>query len=154
MRLSRKADYGLRALLTLTTHHGEGPIPARLIAKENDVPRAFLESILLEMKARGWVGSVPGRTGGYFLSVPPNQITMGQIVRFFDGVLAPIGCISTKQFEDCSQAGRCRFRRILLEIRNHVDQLMDAETLLDLTNRDHVHRDEVFQIEIPYGDGI
>jgi hypothetical protein len=63
MKLSRKSDYALRALFTLVEHYGEGPKSIREIAERNDIPRRFLEQIMLDMKAQKWVESIAGRDG-------------------------------------------------------------------------------------------
>ncbi|MCY2962210.1 MAG: Rrf2 family transcriptional regulator, partial [Planctomycetota bacterium] len=129
MKLSRKSDYALRALFTLVANGNKGPVPVREIAEINDIPRRFLEQIMLDLKSQGWVESVAGRDGGFLLAKPATEITMGQVVRFFDGILAPISCVSTSHYEPCSQEVRCRFRRIMLDIRNYVSRLMDQATL-------------------------
>lgn len=103
MKLSRKSDYALRALFTLVECRGQGPVPIRELAELNDVPRRFLEQIMLELKSIGMVRSIPGRIGGFELGRPPEQITMGQVVRHFDGQLAPIACVSSTHYEACSQ---------------------------------------------------
>lgn len=154
MKLSRKSDYALRALLTLVAEYGKGPVPIRELALRNDVPKRFLEHIMLELKERGWVRSVPGRDGGYELGRPPEEITMGQVVRYFDDVLAPIGCVSTMHYEACSQEPVCRFRRVLLEIRNYTARLMDNATLALVYQGRPVSRAEVFSEEYSSGGGI
>lgn len=154
MRLSKKADYALRALFTLVEHHDRGPIPIRELARRNDVPRPFLEHIMLELKQRGWVRSTAGKLGGYALAKNPEKITMGEVVRHFDGVLAPIGCVSTSQYERCSQESVCRFRRVLLEIRNFTHRLMDQSTLAMVYAGKPVSRQEVFNADFVGGDGI
>ncbi|MFO0000065.1 MAG: RrF2 family transcriptional regulator, partial [bacterium] len=120
MKLSRKSDYALRALFSLVANQNERPVSVRELAEWNDIPRRFLEQIMLELKSQGWVQSVPGRDGGFLLAKPPSAITMGEVVRHFDGILAPIACVSTSHFEPCSQEGTCRFRRIMLDVRNYV----------------------------------
>lgn len=132
MKLSRKTDYALRALLTLVEHYGRDPIPIRELARRNDVPKPFLEHIMLEMKAQGWVESVPGKRGGYVLARSPEKITLGQVVRLFDGVLAPIGCVSVTDYKRCSQEPVCRVRHVFLEIRNYTAGLMDRATLASI----------------------
>ena len=129
MKLSMKSDYALRVLVTLVEHYGGGPIPIRELARRNDVPKRFLEHIMLDLKAQGWVRSVPGRDGGYVLAKAPESIAMGEVVRHFDGVIGPIACVSTSHYERCSQEPVCRFRRVLLEIRNFTARLMDQSTL-------------------------
>lgn len=154
MKLSRKSDYALRALFTLVEHSGNGPLSIREIAERNDIPRRFLEQIMLDLKARGWVLSIPGRDGGFELAKDPSEITMGQVVRHFDGVLAPIPCVSTSHYEPCSQEGACRFRRVMLDIRNYVARMMDSATLAKVFAGSIVRREEVFSPEMTYGDGI
>ncbi len=154
MKLSKKTDYALRALFTLVEHHQRKPIPIRELARRNDVPKRFLEHIMLDMKARGWVNSIPGKYGGYFLAKDPNKITMGEVVRYFNGILAPIGCVSVTHYERCSQEPVCRFRRILLDARNYVAHLMDRATLAAVCLGTPVQRQEIFSQEFMAGDGI
>ena len=154
MKLSRKSDYALRALMSLVGHYGKGPISVRELAERNDISRKFLENILLEMKSQGWVSSIPGRDGGFVLAQPPDKITMGQIIRYFDGILAPIGCVSTSHYESCSQEGTCRFRRVLLDIRNYIARVMDSATLSTVYAGPIVRREEVFSPGMIYGEGI
>jgi len=154
MKLSMKTDYALRVLFTLVEHHGGGPIPIRELARRNDVPKRFLEHIMLEMKAKGWVDSMAGKYGGYLLAKSPEKITMGEVVRHFDGVLAPIGCVSVAHYRRCSQESVCRFRRILLDARNYVARLMDRATLTTVFRGLPVQSNEVFAQEYVGGAGI
>ena len=154
MKLSRKSDYALRALFTLVEHYGKGPLPIRELAERNDIPKRFLEQIMLDMKSQKWVESVAGRDGGFILAKPPEQITMGQVVRHFDGILAPISCVSTSHYEPCTQEGVCRFRRVMLDIRNYVSRLMDSATLDSVFKEPLVRREEVFSPEFLYAEGI
>ncbi len=154
MRVSKKADYALRAIFTLVEHFGRGPIPIRELSRRNDVPKKFLEQILLAMKKRGWVESAPGLRGGYVLAKSPDKITMGEVVRHFDGILAPIACVSVKAYERCSQEPVCRFRRVFLNVRNYVAGLLDHATLADVARGRPVARPEVFAPEFTGGEGI
>jgi Rrf2 family protein len=154
MRLSRKTDYALRALFTLVERYGRGPVSIREIAERNDIPRRFLEHIMLDLKAQGWVKSIPGRIGGFELGQRPEEITMGQVVRHFDGIVAPIGCVSTSHYEACSQEAICRFRRVLLDIRNYTARRMDQATLAVVFEGPPVTRQEVFASEYIGGAGI
>lgn len=143
MWVSKKSDYALRALFTLADHYGGTAIPIRELARRNDVPKRFLEQIMLALKAKGWVDSTAGVRGGYFLAKSPAKITMGEVVRHFDGVLAPIGCVSVKGYERCSQEPVCRFRRVFLDVRNYVASLMDRSTLADVAKGAPVSQAEV-----------
>jgi len=146
-----RTDYALRALFTLVEHIGGQPIPIGELARRNDVPKRFLEHIMLDLKERGWVKSTPGKHGGYVLSKNPGKITMGEVVRYFDGYLAPIACVSTTDYKRCSQEPVCRFRRVMLNARNIVAHLMDTTTLADVMRGSPVSAPEVTGI---YGEGI
>jgi len=153
MRVSKKTDYALRALFTLVEHFGGAPIPIRELARRNDVPKRFLEQIMLQLKAQGWVDSVAGVRGGYVLAKSPGKITMGEVVRHFDGILAPIDCVSVSGYKRCSQEPVCRFRRVFLDARNYVTQLMDRATLAQISKAAPVSKQEIFSGFIG-GEGI
>jgi len=140
--------------VTLVDRRGSGPVSIRELAERNDIPRRFLEQIMLDLKGQHWVESIPGRDGGFVLAVAPEKLTMGQVVRYFDGILAPISCVSTSHYEPCTQESLCRFRRVLLEIRNYVSRLMDQATLARVVTGAVVKNEEVFSQEFAFADGI
>jgi Rrf2 family protein len=153
MRISKRTDYALRALFTLLDHYRGAPIPIRELARRNDVPKRFLEQIMLDLKAQGWVDSVAGIRGGYVLARSPEKITMGEIVRHFDGVLAPIECVSVMGYKRCSQEPVCRFRRVFLDTRNYIAGVMDRATLAEVAKGMPVSRQEV-SANFSGGEGI
>ena len=141
--MSKRTDYALRALFTLVEHFGGAPIPIRELARRNDVPKRFLEQIMLDLKAQGWVESTAGIRGGYALAKNPAQITMGEVVRHFDGILAPIDCVSVTAYKRCSQEPVCRFRRVFFDARNYVAGIMDRATLADVAEGSPVTNREI-----------
>jgi Rrf2 family protein len=143
MRVSKRTDYALRALFTLVDNFGGIPIPIRELARRNDVPKRFLEQIMLDLKTQGWVSSVAGIRGGYQLARKPEKITMGEVVRYFDGILAPIDCVSVTGYKRCSQEPVCKFRRVFLNARNYVASLMDQATLAEVAKHAPVSKREV-----------
>src|SRR5271170_5674689 len=143
MRVSKKTDYALRALFTLVDHYGGAPIPIRELARRNDAPKRFLEQIMLDLKAQGWVTSTAGVRGGYILAKSPAKITMGEVVRHFDGILAPIDCVSVTGYKRCSQESVCRFRRVFLDARNYVAGVMDRATLMEVAKGLPVSKREI-----------
>lgn len=153
MRVSKKTDYALRALFTLVDHYGGQPIPIRELARRNDVPKRFLEQIMLALKSKGWVDSTAGIRGGYFLAKNPGKITMGEVVRHFDGILAPIDCVSVTGYQRCSQEPVCKFRRVFFNARNFVANLMDQASLADVAKGQPLSQHEVTQGFIG-GEGI
>jgi Rrf2 family protein len=108
---------------------------------------------MLNLKAQGWVNSMTGLRGGYVLSKNPSKITMGEVVRHFDGILAPIGCVSVTAYKRCSQEPVCRFRRIFLDARNYVTDIMERATLAEVAKGSPVSKQEVSTVFIG-GDGI
>ncbi len=140
--------------MTLAESYGDRPISMAHLARKNDVPRKFLHQIMSEMRVQGWVESTAGRNGGFVLAFPPDRLTMGQVVRYFEGNIDPVRCLSVAGHEPCSQAKFCRFRRILLEIRNFAAQHLDNATLADVIGCDPVADTEIFSLELCAGDGI
>jgi Rrf2 family protein len=134
MKISKKTDYALRALFYLVEYKESGPISIGELARQNAVPKRFLEHIMLDLKSQGWVRSVAGKNGGYTLAKKPGSISMGEVVRYFDGLLAPINCVSAKQYEPCSQEKRCRFRQVFLQIRDNTARTMEMATLESVVN--------------------
>ncbi len=102
MKVSKKSDYALRALVTLAEENCS-LLSIRHIAGANDIPKRFLEHIMLDLKNAGFVTGVPGRDGGYSLAVSPKEIKIGRVIRHFDGMLAPIECVSMNSYQFCSQ---------------------------------------------------
>lgn len=153
MHISKKTDYALRAMFTLVEHYNGAPIPIRELARRNDIPKRFLEQIMLALKAQGWVKSLAGIRGGYVLAKNPAKITMGEVVRHFDGILAPIECVSLSGYKRCSQEPVCRFRRVFLDIRNYVTAVMDRSTLAEVAKGAPVSKQEVWAGFIE-GEGI
>jgi len=154
MKLSSRTDYALRALFTLVEADGKQLVSTRQLAERNDIPKKFLEQILMEMKLKGWITSVTGKRGGYRLGKPPGQITMGEVIRHFDGILAPIACVSSTGYKCCSQEQVCRFRRLFLDIRNYISRSMDEATLEAVFKAEPVTREEVFKETLIHGAGI
>jgi Rrf2 family protein len=155
MRISKKTDYALRVLLTLVERRTQGPISMAELAHTNDVPKRFLEHIMLDLKKEGWVASTLGRNGGYVLAMSPEEITMGQVVRCFDSSLPPVGSLSVSSDESGStQSSTYRFRRVLLEVRNMTAKYMDNATLARVCGADQVENDKKLSPELTDGEGI
>ena len=136
--LSKKAKYGLRALYALTRRYGEGPVLISTLAKQELIPQKFLEAILLEMRNRGIVASKKGKGGGYALSVPPNRITIGSVVRMIDGPLAPLPCASETAFrkcDECADVETCETRLVMKQVRDATAAILDRTTLEEVCRK-------------------
>jgi len=136
MRFSKKSEYALRALLQLTEAYGQRPVRRADIAERQHIPLGFLESILLQLKHAGVLGSRPGVDGGFRLIKNPEQISLGSIIRALDGPLAPIPCVSQTAYQTCqdcpyADAPQCPIKMPMLEVRNAIAGVLDHYSLQD-----------------------
>jgi Rrf2 family protein len=133
--ISKRTQYGLKAVLALGSRYGEGPIPIATISREESIPIKFLELILLELKGSGLLDSRKGPRGGYQLSRPPSEITIGSLIRVMEGPLAPLPCASETAFRPCEECGdveACGTRIIMRQVRDAMAGVLDRTTLADL----------------------
>jgi Rrf2 family protein len=133
--MSRKSRYALRALYALAADEARGPVLISDLAEREKIPRKFLEAILLELKNAGILKSKKGKGGGYSLARPPQQITMGQVIRIIDGPLAPIPCASERAFvkcEECVDEATCGTRQVMKKVRDAIAAILDGTTLADV----------------------
>lgn len=141
MRLSKRGEYGLRAMIDLASWTREkSHVPIKVIAERENIPTKFLEQILRTMKNAGLVGSRMGVNGGYYLAKPADQITLGQIIRLLDGPLAPIRCVSQMAYEPCScpDESTCGLRGVMFEVRNAISDILDNKTLADVAHQENI----------------
>jgi Rrf2 family protein len=137
--LSRRTKYALKALVALARHPGPDPMRSQDIAETETMPRKFLEAILHQLRNAGIVRSVKGPGGGYSLARPAETVTIGQVIRLFDGPLALIPCASQTAYvpcEDCQDEAGCRVRWAMLQVRESTSRLLDNMTLATLASRD------------------
>lgn len=130
--LSQKARYALHALIVLAEHGGREPLMIADIAEEAQVPRKFLEQILLSLKRRGIVQSVRGRAGGYRLGRPAKEISFADIIRETDGPLALSPCVSVTAYHkcpDCVDEATCAIRKVLLAARDATADVLESRNL-------------------------
>lgn len=131
--LSRKCKYALLALLALA-RKPEALLLVSEIAEQENLPKKFLEAILLELNRSGLVRSRRGPGGGYALAKPADAITFGQVVRIIDGPLAPISCVSVNYYspcEDCPDEASCTVHRMMRRVRDAIAAELDSTTLQD-----------------------
>lgn len=140
MRLSKRGEYGLRAMTMLATPDAEGNSPVlqiKEISEREQIPAKFLEQILLALKNAGLLHSKMGVGGGYHLARPANEISFGQIVRVLDGPLAPVKCVSQMAYEPCGcpDEETCGLRMVMGDVRNAISDLLDGTSLADVIQR-------------------
>ncbi len=132
--LSQKARYALRAALHLASKTTDEPQQIADIAEAANVPRKFLEQILIELKRRGIVHSLRGRHGGYHLGRSAKDISFAEIIRVIDGPLALSPCASRTAYrrcEDCTDETTCAIRKSLIDVRNSTARILEQHSLAD-----------------------
>lgn len=137
--LSQQSRYALKALFHLATQNSDKPMPAVEIAAASNVPRKFLEAILLDLKIAGIIHSTRGKAGGYTLARSPEEITFGEVIRVTDGPLALIHCASRRFYRkclDCPDEAACALRRVMIEARDQLAAVLDNRTLADAISGD------------------
>lgn len=130
--ISKKTQYCLRALYALTRHYGQGPILISRLSEEEAIPQQFLEQILLQLKRSGLVESRKGKGGGYLLVRPPDEVTLGSIIRIVEGPLAPLPCASDTAFrkcDECEDVRTCGTRFVMRKVRDATAGILDGITL-------------------------
>jgi Rrf2 family protein len=141
--LSKKAKYALKALFALAQDNvnGQKSMLIAEIAKQERIPKKFLEAILLDLKNDGILYSKRGKTGGYALRKTPDQISVGQVIRVIDGPLALIPCASQTAYvpcEECIDVESCAIRLTMRKVRDATAAILDNTTLADaLKSRRH-----------------
>ncbi len=136
MNLSKKAEYALRATIHLgiAKEIGLTTVSAIDLAEANRLPVKFVERILGELKEQGLVEAKRGKSGGYSLAKPADQIGIGEIVRFMDGRLAPICCASENAYQRCTcpDEDHCGLRMLMIDVRNAIANILDRYTIANV----------------------
>jgi Rrf2 family protein len=130
--LSKKAKYAIKALLALADRDPDEPMRIADLARREQIPPKFLELILLGLRNQGILRSRKGKGGGYLLARDPKDIYLGQIVRMFDGPLAPVPCASQTAdvpCADCRSEAVCGVRLAMSEVRDATAKILDGTSL-------------------------
>ena len=131
---STKGEYGVRLMVQLGRHFGQGPASLAEIAAEEELPRAYLEQLVMSLRDAGLVTSTRGAHGGYELARPPAEIRMSDVLRALEGPLAPMICASDDPEHAivCDRSSRCTVNVLWVRVRDAVAGALDSMTLADL----------------------
>ena len=138
MRLSRRSEYGLRALTDLVRGGSDVTVPLGTLAQRNHLPPKFLEQIMATLKRGGIVRTTLGAHGGYALADDPSTVSIGRVIRLLDGALAPLPCVSLRYYASCScpDESTCALRDIMLDVRDATLGILDNESLAEMAARE------------------
>jgi len=133
MKLSVRSEYACLALIVLAEHYeGGGLCTIGRIAKQQQIPRKFLEQLMLMLRNAGYVKSHRGTAGGYKLSRPPDQISVAEVIRLMDGALAPVESVSTYFFEHTPIERSPKLLAVMKRIRDYIARTLEQLTFADL----------------------
>ncbi len=135
MKLSKKSDYALRAMVYLSMNYKNGAVQIKEISAKEKIPQKFLENILLTLRKAGLLNSKIGLKGGYELARSPDLITLGEVIRALDGAIAPVDCVSKISYRPCSEEVTCVIRGVMMDIRNAITDVLDTVTFADMCKR-------------------
>lgn len=126
------------ALARLAKDYGKGPILIKDISEQENIPRSFLENILLELRKMGVLGSQLGKSGGYYLLKKPDEVNLADIIDHFEGTLSLLYCVSEKSYrpcEFCKDETTCQIRKVFKEILTNTNSVLRKATLETLTQK-------------------
>ena len=135
--ISKKTKYGLKALIHLARLEANAMAQISAIAEKEHISRKFLESIMLELKKAGLLGSKKGKGGGYYLLKEPATISISEMYRILEGPIAPLPCVSLNFYEkcdDCKDEMQCEIHRLMIKVRDSALDIYNNTYLSDLIN--------------------
>ncbi len=135
MLVSQKSQYALRVVFELARRNGGLPVKTADIAEVQAIPPRFLEVIMGQLKQGGFVQSRRGKQGGYLLARSAEDLNVGEILRFVEGSLGPVGCVMGRSKKDCRLYGDCVFLPMWEKVRNAVSDVYDNTTFQNLVDQ-------------------
>lgn len=130
MKLSTRSRYGTRIVMELARRDKENPVQVSEIARVQKIPVKYLEQLIRTLKKADLVTSVRGSKGGHLLNRSPELITIGQLVRLFEGQTDLVACVSAPN--KCQMAEECRVRTVWIEATEAMYEKLDSVTIADL----------------------
>ena len=136
MHISQKCQYALRAIFELAKRKGQGPVKIAEIAEAQAIPLRFLEVILSQLKQGEFVLSQRGNRGGYILARSADELTIGEVMRFMQGPVVPVECITTGSKDKCPLYGDCAFLPMWKKVGEAISGVYDNTTFQDLVDQE------------------
>ena len=136
MKISYKDDYALKVILDLARHYPDEIVRIEELSQRQDIPKKFLEQILLSLKNGGFVQSKRGPKGGYHLARNPKEIFLGEVVRYMSGSVYPIACIDPVVKHHCDFKPRCVFAPIWRKVGDQISEVIDPISFANLVEQE------------------
>ncbi|MDP9727573.1 RrF2 family transcriptional regulator [Alicyclobacillus tolerans] len=136
MKVSKRTEYGLRAMVAIAERAGtQTPVALPTVALEEGIPEQFLDQIVSQLRKAGFLRSVRGVNGGFMLSRPASEISVGSLMRFLEGSLSPMACVSEDNLSPellCDRVSTCHTRSVWLRVMEALIAALDNLTLADV----------------------
>ena len=133
MRIPMKVDYGVRALVELALHYGEGPVQTAEIAYKQGIPEAYLDQLMTTLHKFGFVLSRRGPQGGHRLASEPQDIDLGMVMKTLDGRSSPLDCLINPL--DCVFSETCAQQEVWKSVEEAIQNVLSDISLADLAQR-------------------
>ncbi len=130
MKITTRGRYAVMALVSLAEFSRGNPVPIQFIARQDSIPGSYLQQLFLRLRKKNIVKSVRGPGGGFILSRPPSEITVGEIIRTAEGKKSVVGCRNSGR--QCSKINKCRTQEMWDTLEGRIDEFLDSITLEDL----------------------
>lgn len=137
MKVSTKGDYGVRALVELAHHYGEGPMQSAAIASRQEVPEPYLDQLLTALRRAGFIRSVRGPQGGHALIRAPEEVKLSEVMLALEGSLAPMACVDDP--DACTKTGGCVQRGVWEQVRDATQAILENVSIGDLAEKEREH---------------
>jgi len=134
MKVSTKGDYGVRALVELAHHFGEGPVQSAEIAARQQVPEPYLDQLLTTLRRAGFIRSVRGPQGGHALIRDPREVKLSEVMAALEGSLAAIACVDDP--DACTKEGGCVQREVWERVRDATLEILENVSIADLAEKE------------------
>lgn len=135
MKVSAKEQYGLRAIAELADQYGKGPISLNDVAQAQSISLDYLEQVIRDLRDAELVASTRGAHGGYELARPPEEITVGEVLRALEGDILPVQCVRQDDAPPCIRSEACAARTVWEQVHRRVVDVLDSITLADLNEQ-------------------
>ena len=132
MKLTSRSEYALLALVYLARNDSDEYISVETVAQAQGIPPKFLEQILLALKRAKYLKSSKGQRGGYRLAKPADKITLAEVIRLFDGALAPTESVSEYFYESTPIEKEKSLVKVFRELRDYISDKLENTTLADV----------------------
>ena len=133
MKMSTKGRYGVRAMVHLAVHYGQGPLPVRKIADRMDVSAKYLDHLMTALKTTGLIRSIRKAHGGYVLARSPKEIRLSEVIRALEGSIAPVDCVDDAGA--CHRADFCTARDLWQRMQKAMNNVLESTTLDEMAQR-------------------